>query len=102
SRHTRFSRDWSSDVCSSDLSGPAIFDNADNWYDETNSVFKAPSSWAATDDVVIANSSQPILFNLDQSAVTVNTLSVEASYRGAKIGRAACRGREYSGLDVVA
>src|SRR5690606_40666857 len=30
-RHTRFSRDWSSDVCSSDLINPLI-----EWFDERN------------------------------------------------------------------
>src|SRR5436309_11228389 len=32
-RHTRFSRDWSSDVCSSDLNCPMSKDEYDRFYD---------------------------------------------------------------------
>src|SRR5690606_40321273 len=43
-RHTRFSRDWSSDVCSSDLPGPGVPEEAGimldliKEYAETNSI----------------------------------------------------------------
>src|SRR5690606_40699121 len=33
-RHTRFSRDWSSDVCSSDLAFDALFEDAFGFFEE--------------------------------------------------------------------
>src|SRR5690606_40269475 len=40
-RHTRFSRDWSSDVCSSDLTGPPVGVLAPSWYEKAG-VFAQP------------------------------------------------------------
>src|SRR5690606_23452679 len=42
SRHTRFSRDWSSDVCSSDLIAPSqFFQNPDHAFNAVNALYRS-------------------------------------------------------------
>src|SRR5690606_40501325 len=79
-RHTRFSRDWSSDVCSSDLGKRQVAVCGSDYHEDT--VFQR-----------LAN---PTLNVLAWSASEKDILeAVEAghSYFTFKIGRASCRGR---------
>src|SRR5690606_39723038 len=77
-RHTRFSRDWSSDVCSSDLEAVNLATR--NSY---TSVMSHRSG--ETEDTMIAD-----------LAVALNTGQIKtgSASRSDQIGRAACRERE--------
>lgn len=55
--------------------GPNHWDNASNWSGDTVPV--------STDDVIVENSDIPILYGLDQNAVTLASLTVMASFTGA-------------------
>src|SRR5690606_40097903 len=84
-RHTRFSRDWSSDVCSSDL-GHAAAVVSDGTINITSNVDSQLYTWSKAAMGVMAQSAGgPI-------SVTVNgvigTMGVDA-----QIGRASCRER---------
>ena len=57
--------------------GPNHWDNADNWSSGT-----IPAN---SDDVIVADSEVPILWGLDQSSVTLDSLTIRQSYTG-KIG----------------
>src|SRR5690606_40954003 len=95
-QHTRFSRDWSADVCSSDL--PA-YDTDTEDQDlgrpiRTNSNFNIPSS-RATVKMTYEQIISDLLIAIDllpEKSVHPVSPSKPAAY---EIGRAACRERRY-------
>src|SRR5690606_39989932 len=94
-RHTSFSRDWSSDVCSSDL-GHVVPADPSN-----------PESWSGADKLAVI---------IETAALNEHELSEYCRKKGlypeqvqrwregaaAEIGREACRGSERSSERVVA
>src|SRR5699024_12046904 len=85
-RHTRSKRDWSSDVCSSDLKTDAVIKEEAALADRTNMVF----------------SGSLVTYGRAEVVVTATGMKTEigkiASLMNAKIGRASCRERvEMSG-----
>src|SRR5690606_40693851 len=78
-RHTRFSRDWSSDVCSSDLGGPALL--AERGVEVPEDVDRAVAEWRQRGAAV--------LYVIENGEVT-GAFSVEDEIQ---IGRASCRER---------
>src|SRR5690606_40890069 len=90
-RHTRFSRDWSSDVCSSDLVGlPA----------EAVAGFRQSPFWEAVEGVAhtIAYDGRFIAATmagapLDKDRWSSIGIPVLAMHGDGKIGRASCRGK---------
>src|SRR5690606_40671183 len=93
-RHTRFSRDWSSDVCSSDLNGRRMnrirkVQNTD--VDQSLQIlFPRASVGTATLPVGDACGAYAMLF-ADDSAMTTNLVAVPLGTT--EIGRASCRER---------
>src|SRR5690606_40430498 len=88
-RHTRFSRDWSSDVCSSDLGG-APEEASDTAPVETESVVIDGSA------VVIdptGGDAQAVADALSAPAEENAAAADEATPEETQIGRAACRER---------
>jgi hypothetical protein len=59
--------------------GPNFWDNADNWGDGAGGAGAVPVS---TDDVFIDNSDVSILYGLDQSAVTLTSLTIRQNFTG--------------------
>src|SRR5436309_7694244 len=97
-RHTRFSRDWSSDVCSSDLGGYGI-----------GSPQQGQSELAAVGRLVdkLAHLSFSQRFALERQRKTPQLLAVESpglltdeKDADAEIGRASCRERVWSAVVV--
>src|SRR5690606_40240532 len=93
--HTRFSRDWSSDVCSSDLAHPVDrLDPAEMHRDVLNLqgghvVITSDSSALRRRSAVCPRLTRPI--NPDGANNTMTTTS--APYTTSQIGRASCRAR---------
>src|SRR5690606_39665845 len=87
-RHTRFSRDWSSDVCSSDLSGGLSDPRVRCIYaDGIEHVKENPGAY----DVILVDSTEPVgpaagLFQREFYNSVFNSLREQ-------IGRATCRER---------
>src|SRR5699024_11481050 len=87
-RHTRSKRDWSSDVCSSDLNGDIINDGMKLSYNEFASIFN--------------NSPHPetVFFNIGNHeyfssfATDAGIKRAQDKFKTFKIGRASCRERE--------
>src|SRR5690606_40409961 len=88
-RHTRFSRDWSSDVCSSDLSTEAVFTLSDT--EETRTVypfaFRLSLRYKLLDSVLVCtyevtskHTNDPLFFSI-------------GGHPAFEIGRASCRER---------
>src|SRR5690606_40501178 len=92
-RHTRFSRDWSSDVCSSDLV-TTISDLIQNKYssrDNGDQVTILPSAlFELIDGKLIMVSDDEMLSLLEQTKTNVDTVVNVIN----EIGRATCRERE--------
>src|SRR5690606_40425146 len=84
-RHTRFSRDWSSDVCSSDL--PKLLDQA---------AFKGDEELGAR---VAYYNQLNSLSPLSSGAVLLKDFKRKG--RSSEIGRASCRERVYISVVVV-
>src|SRR5690606_39540051 len=82
-RHTRFSRDWSSDVCSSDRESPWPPFHVDQGY--------APED--STVLVVAAEAPHNVIDGGSTTALGVLGSMVDAMRSGGKIGRASCRER---------
>src|SRR5207302_8068042 len=91
-RHTRFSRDWSSDVCSSDLIADRLKPLTDGI--ETYSVAGGQVSYTGP----VENDADFSLSNLTSSYVNGRQLyaysaSIPANQQYTQIGRASCRER---------
>src|SRR5690606_41038833 len=91
-RHTRFSRDWSSDVCSSDLRLTVLgFDGKTlihpGQIDACNAIFTPPAEEVAAARRIIAAFELPE--NASRGAIQIDGRMVERL----QIGRASCRGR---------
>jgi len=65
------------------LAGPNVWDDGQNWWDATSQT--RGTAPVTGDDVILRDSDVNICWGLDQSAVTLASLSVEESYTG-KIG----------------
>src|SRR5690606_40627505 len=93
-RHTRFSRDWSSDVCSSDL---IMFDydkKTDTWYVTTDLAtgeikFRLNNKW----DWNLGGALDGLTQGGDNIAVEAGNYTITLTVTGDKIGRASCRER---------
>src|SRR5207253_5962185 len=99
-RHTRWPRDWSSDVCSSDLHlrGPTIRPDDVVARLEFSDPPPAEMSEHATRDRLRAAAHEPERCHLDRAALDHAPCAVEVD----QIGRASCRGRGlWWGGDVV-
>src|SRR5690606_40788234 len=83
-RHTRFSRDWSSDVCSSDLGGHGCISVAAN---------VAPELCAQFQEAMLAGDYARALELNDKLFPLHMALFTDASPGPTKIGRASCRER---------
>src|SRR5207302_4123499 len=91
-RHTRFSRDWSSDVCSSDL----FRDNRDHLSPSTGDSVSSLAIPSYLDDLLEVD---PLL---EDSNVEGESLQfIQREEREIEIGRASCREREERAVDVV-
>src|SRR5206468_6711910 len=95
-RHTRSDRDWSSDVCSSDLSGRGSGQvslqtrSGTNQFHGAGFVFNRNSALAASDFFANQKGTKPTYINRNQFGGRL----------GGQIGRASCRERvERSGGD---
>src|SRR5690606_39391005 len=90
-RHTRFSRDWSSDVCSSDLIALGAIPYFDNSHEGQGEWLSTPRAWPLTVvGAVVGTVGTTLLVFFDES------MHVRI-YEGIKIGRASCRERGKSG-----
>src|SRR5690606_40525495 len=76
-RHTRFSRDWSSDVCSSDL-GNTSYDASEVVFDTTknNKVFAVVNGYVSY---------------IGRDVIELMTYDQQVTVRYREIGRASCR-----------
>src|SRR5690606_40374309 len=88
-RHTRFSRDWSSDVCSSDLSPAFIMHTENGSTLMIPSVFMSWTGEALDKKIPLLRSNAA----MDKAARKVLTLMGEEEIAplNSKIGRAPCR-----------
>src|SRR5690606_39554417 len=87
-RHTRFSRDWSSDVCSSDLSPSPLLDRTIGAVYPPGSTFKLVVTAAALQDG----------YTPDSEVTGAATITLP----GTEIGRASCRERVEIRVEDVA
>src|SRR5690606_40484787 len=88
-RHTRFSRDWSSDVCSSDLNLEAVVPGVD---DRGIGVDK----YRLESDAKLPNLVRAILFAAIEDAGNASDISlIEVTTTVMQIGRASCRDGVY-------
>src|SRR5690606_40193518 len=93
-RHTNFSRDWSSDVCSSDLSAAELSN-------EELEVFINQIKEFDFEVAAFTRGSSPALFLKDGKVFSQNLKPitvVDTMGAGDKIGRASCRDRGSIGL----
>src|SRR5690606_39838441 len=99
-RHTRFSRDWSSDVCSSDLVLPAFIDSVDTVFAMT--IHKSQGSEFNEVLVVLPDSEEMELLTREllYTAVTRAREKVIIQTKE-KIGRASCRERVQRGSGII-
>src|SRR5690606_40665865 len=91
-RHTRFSRDWSSDVCSSDLRRHSRFRAGAG---PTNSnLFESPLAMLVMRFIMVKSGLSNVSFRLENECpITAFTLRFRTTKANqfAKIGRASCR-----------
>src|SRR5690606_39284283 len=101
-RHTRFSRDWSSDVCSSDLPWPARNYN-DQSPDKTVSSNWMPKyylNWRSPVPTIVKHwYYDPSLYRLPRPASGKTGLTHPHYHR--KIGRASCRERAETAAELA-
>src|SRR5438067_10008826 len=91
-RHTRSKRDWSSDVCSSDLSIPRRHPPK----------FRAARVTRGTDRRAVRDRSLPPRLEYTAPPRGCDTAQLDSLRSGSKIGRASCRERvERSGVAVT-
>src|SRR5690606_40652225 len=88
-RHTRFSRDWSSDVCSSDLSSQQLEALTSEQVDALNTAQIGALSSAAF--AAMSTDELAVLDSADMAAINAKALSGFST--DSKIGRASCRER---------
>src|SRR5690606_39290737 len=93
-RHTRFSRDWSSDVCSSDLvAGLCIAAGISAWRRSLDVLLQA-QNWLWTQPLRLRFWLGGALFPAALALLAAWVLgSALASLGAVQIGRASCRGR---------
>src|SRR5690606_40880607 len=97
---TRFSRDWSSDVCSSDLGGALlsvilVFVIAQ--VDGRISIIRLLLAGIAISVVLSALTSFIVMTAQHEEAIRSALFWMMGSLAGAKIGRASCRGSGWGG-----
>src|SRR5690606_40360775 len=98
-RHTRFSRDWSSDVCSSDL--PASYSFGQKF--ESGKIYrqeKFRTMFGEISNDKILKSSEVIDSTSSQNS-NEQKIKILKSSEVIEIGRASCREREYNSDDVI-
>src|SRR5690606_40673204 len=88
-RHTRFSRDWSSDVCSSDLRLPRSprMDGA---------IVKEADGTLRVLEARYVRKGQPVAVGYAEDGsegILVDAVGLDGGEGGSEIGRASCRGR---------
>src|SRR5690606_39340316 len=99
-RHTRFSRDWSSDVCSSDLADE-LFAAASTWLGRVRGGLAMATALAGAGFGAISGSSTAAAATL--SATTVPAMlrrGYDPALAGGEIGSASCRERKESATTV--
>src|SRR5699024_12119470 len=97
-RHTRSKRDWSSDVCSSDLYTEIIQEGFNNrWVDVVENVGKRSGAYSSG----TYGTNPFILMNWQDNVNNLYTLTHEFGH-SVQIGRASCRESMYSSVDTVA
>src|SRR5690606_40920023 len=92
-RHTRFSRDWSSDVCSSDLTEEKL--PVKGYASHGESWSFALALRLASYDLLRADGDDPILVLDDVFAELDAERRAQLADLVAEIGRASCREREW-------
>src|SRR5690606_40948183 len=94
-RHTRFSRDWSSDVCSSDLAGGGLV-VADVGHVAVAELAAAAPTPAADRAVVEQRAGVAVAaVDLDRRAAELDHAKAGREVVEAEIGRASCRERAW-------
>src|SRR5690606_41002374 len=97
-RHTRFSRDWSSDVCSSDL-GSGDYIITARYYRNGTVIYSKQATLKIEDEGNYVF--DLLLYPVSENPVT-GTVEDKSGYdNDVKIGRASCRERVYSWKMVV-
>src|SRR5690606_40949931 len=94
-RHTRFSRDWSSDVCSSDLmeTQPILINPVTHLtYDRVRVLLAQGETFA--DAISIAEQELQVALGIGLPDLEINEPGTSLNILG-EIGRASCREREY-------
>src|SRR5690606_40027031 len=91
-RHTRFSRDWSSDVCSSDLRAAKLIQRSDALLDIIAAVVRHYE----------ARKRARSLLDFDDLVEKLANLFEHESGEWVQIGRASCRERVESSVGVAA
>src|SRR5205085_6972772 len=101
-RHTRFDCDWSSGVCSSDLSFSIMQRHADlGWRTQADIIFEPDVKQFVWDDFT----KTPDMVAAGEIAALHALPQIRAALRGEKIGRASCRERgaaEWPGMSTEA
>src|SRR5690606_41087266 len=100
-RHTRFSRDWSSDVCSSDL-GTYIFETPGVIHQFINGPTVTEAVFVSTGDLELIDPESLELAGAATPAQILDQYVAKCEAIGVKIGRASCRERVGIAVDAVA
>src|SRR5690606_40153475 len=87
-RHTRFSRDWSSDVCSSDLELTHIISKK---YPHVKIIALTNFTSALYVNTMLSSGAKGYLLKTTEEPTLVE--AIETVYKGGEIGRASCRER---------
>src|SRR5690606_40410363 len=90
-RHTRFSRDWSSDVCSSDLGGPGVVEGVEVAVPGAQPGAEVFGRHLA---VALADVAAVLVADVPQGERRVRAVPLGEQGGEAEIGRASCRERE--------
>src|SRR5690606_40480261 len=88
-RHTRFSRDWSSDVCSSDLERHRLYAASEIAVEELG----LSDVWLLTEGHCFRDQVLQLCREVDGAAPPGRTLHFESGNLATQIGRASCRER---------
>src|SRR5690606_39337199 len=96
-RHTRFSRDWSSDVCSSDLAGAPVVMHSTTTKSKQRAYAspRGPRALASRTDIVVFAAVAVLMLTLvgwgGFATDSLATVTAEALEWLIEIGRASCR-----------